>query len=240
MPKSNGTAETRWKYLLKAEFVYGRTLFDWCFLAAGIGVQIIAYLWAPQSLLAFVSSLAGICSVILCSQRKISTFLFGFVQVTTYLWLAWQQRLYAEAAQNVFYFLTMVYGLFAWARHYAIEEGDSSVLLTKRLSVRVWIAATLSIALLTLLTGWLLDTYTDDTQPYLDAFTTVPAVFAQILMITGYREQWFFWLLVDLGLTVLWIRAGNWCLVMQHVFWCINCVYGYIVWSRPANKVAMS
>lgn len=231
--------ETRWKYRLRAEFIHGRTTFDWCFLVSGIVVQIVAYLWVPQSFLAFVSSLAGICSVILCSQRKISTFFFGFVQVLTYLWLALQQRLYAEVAQNVFYFLTMVYGLFAWARHYTIDGTGSSVLQTRRLSAGIWVGGSVLIVLASLWAGWLLARYTDDTQPYLDAFTTVPAVFAQILMITGYREQWFFWLLVDIGLTLLWIRAGNWCLVMQHVFWCVNCVYGYLVWSKPVNVVAV-
>ncbi|MCM1034462.1 MAG: nicotinamide riboside transporter PnuC [Paludibacter sp.] len=223
-------------YLLKAEFVNGRTAFDWCFLAVGILVQIVAYVWNPQSLLAFVSALAGICSVILCSQRKISTFLFGFLQVSTYLWLAWRERLYAESVQNVFYFITMLYGVYAWKRNYAISKDDSSSLVAKRLSVRLWVLSTLLIAALSIFCGWLLATYTDDTQPYLDAFTTVPAIFAQILMITGYREQWFFWLLIDMALTVLWIRAGNWCMVMQHVFWCVNCVYGYIVWSKPTTE----
>lgn len=219
----------RW---LQAEFVNGRTTFDWCFLASGILIQIIAYWWMPQSLLSFVSALAGICSVILCSQRKISSFFFGFVQVITYTILALQEHLYAEVAQNAFYFLTMIYGIFAWRRHYELTEDNSAELHTRRLSAVAWIVAVVLILLLSSLTGFLLKRYTNDSQPYLDAFTTIPAILAQMLMIFGYREQWFFWLLIDIGLTVIWIRAGNWCLTMQHVFWCVNCIYGFLYWSK--------
>lgn len=220
-----------WKALLRAEFVNGRTPFDWCFLALGLLVQVVVYCWDPQSALAFVSALAGICSVILCSQRKITTFLFGFVQVITYFILAWQQHLYAESVQNIFYFVTMVVGVYTWLRRYKVDDQQAASLTTRHLTLPVWIVSLVAIVALSVLTGWLLQTYTSDPQPYLDAFTTIPAVYAQILMILSYREQWVFWFLIDIGLTVLWIRAGNWCLVAQHLFWCINCVYGFVRWS---------
>lgn len=228
---TNHTAATV-RHWLRAEFLNGRTAFDWCFFGTGILLQIIIYCWVPQSALAFVSALSGICSVILCSQKKISSFFFGFLQVTTYTILALQENLYAEVAQNVFYFLTMIYGVFVWWKHYAITADDSSELQTRRLSAWAWMMILIVVIALSFLTGWLLRTYTDDSQPYLDAFTTVPAVLAQILMILGYREQWFFWLLIDIGLTVIWMRAGNWCLTVQHIFWCINCIYGFLIWSK--------
>jgi len=92
-----------------------------------------------------------------------------------------------------------------------------------------------SLVMVSLLTGWLL-TFTDDSQPYLDALTTIPALVAQVLMILAYREQWYIWFLIDLLYVVLWARAGNWCLFAQHIFWCINCVYGYLTWSQTLQS----
>ena len=93
----------------------------------------------------------------------------------------------------------------------------------------------LLIAVLTLagsaLVGWGLAAWTDDTQPYLDAFTTVPALVAQVLMILVFREHWFIWLAVDILSVVLWLRAGDYCMVAQYAFWCANCLYGLKRWN---------
>ncbi|MBO7456529.1 MAG: nicotinamide mononucleotide transporter, partial [Paludibacteraceae bacterium] len=70
----------------------------------------------------------------------------------------------------------------------------------------------------------------DDTQPYLDALTTVPALIAQVLMILVYREHWFIWLAVDILSVVLWLRAGDYCMAAQYAFWCANCLYGLHRW----------
>ena len=78
--------------------------------------------------------------------------------------------------------------------------------------------------------------FTNDTQPYLDAFTTIPALVAQILMILVYREQWYIWLVVDLLATVMWIQAENYCMAAQYAFWCLNCIYGYVHWTRTLEN----
>ena len=94
----------------------------------------------------------------------------------------------------------------------------------------------LAIVALSTFAGWLLHLYTDDPQPYLDAFTTVPAILAQILMVMAYREQWYLWLMVDVLAMVMWMRAENYCMAAQYAFWCANCVYGYIQWTKSLEK----
>ena len=95
---------------------------------------------------------------------------------------------------------------------------------------------TLVVLILSAAVGWGLAHYTDDSQPYLDAFTTVPALVAQILMVLVFREQWYLWLLVDVLATVMWLRAGNYCMAAQYAFWCANCVYGYVQWTKALKK----
>ena len=73
---------------------------------------------------------------------------------------------------------------------------------------------------------------TNDTQPFMDSITTVPAIIAQILMILAYKEQWYFWLIIDLASIYMWAIAGDWCMVAQFIFWSINCIYGLYNWKR--------
>ena len=184
----------------------------------------------PDSPWSLISGLLGICSVVLGAQGNILTFVFGFAQVGTYTYLCVQERFYAEIALNIFYFVTMIYGVYVWKKR--LSQTDSLQIHTRQLSRQITPVLLVSVILLSVVVGWLLQRYTDDPQPYLDAFTTVPAIVAQILMVLAFREQWYIWILVDILALVMWLRAGNYCMAAQYLFWCANCVYGYIQWSK--------
>ena len=215
-------------------------VFDYSFLATGLLIQVVTFvvannlstLHSPLSTISLVSGLLGVCSVCLCAQGYIWTYVFGFAQVLTYTYLCWTQRFYGEIAINAYYFLTMIYGVYAWKSR--VKSQESGVITPRKLT---WQTLTL-IAVLTLLGSWLvgwgLAAWTDDTQPYLDAFTTVPALVAQVLMILVFREHWFLWLAVDILSVILWLRAGDYCMVAQYAFWCANCIYGLRRWRKLA------
>ena len=86
-------------------------VFDYAFLATGLLVQIITYWIAPSGVWSLISGLCGICSVVLCAQGNILYYIFGFAQVITYTYLCVVEHFYAEIAMNVFYFVTMIYGV---------------------------------------------------------------------------------------------------------------------------------
>lgn len=216
-------------------------IFDYSFLAAGLLIQVVTY-WvtfvhSPSALspLSLVSGMLGVCSVCLCAQGHIWTYVFGFAQVLTYTYLCWTQRFYGEIAINGYYFLTMIYGVYAWKKRLEVR-GERLKVVPRKLT---WQALTLIVTIVLLgswLVGWGLAAWTDDTQPYLDAFTTVPALVAQVLMILVFREHWFLWLAVDVLSVVLWLRAGDYCMVAQYAFWCANCIYGLRRWHSLANQ----
>ena len=69
---------------MKAEFINGRTKFDWCFLGLGLLIQTIAIIYGymtgtPDGLISIICSIAGVISVVLCAQGKISFYLFAYI-----------------------------------------------------------------------------------------------------------------------------------------------------------------
>ncbi len=202
-------------------------------LTLGVGLQLLVYcldegMFASPltAWMTVVSGLAGVFSVVLCAQGRIATFAFGFIQITTYLWLSWQERLWAEVAMNIFYLFSQFYAIFAWRKRYDTE------LQPRRLSQDTLAYVVGVCVLLSVLCGWLLQMFTNDSQPWLDAFTTIPAIIAQILMVMAYREQWYLWLFVDVLAVLMWCVAGNYALAVLYIFWCVNCLYGLWYWSK--------
>lgn len=216
-------------------------VFDYSFLACGLLIQVVTFVISnalhPDSLLplSLISGCLGVCSVVLTAQGNILFYAFGFGQVLTYTWLCVTQRFYAEIAINAYYFITMIYGVFVWKKRLGMSglegEGVSGIVVPRKLPL--WVLAVIVVATLvgSGLVGWGLSSWTDDTQPYLDAFTTIPALVAQVLMILVYREHWFLWLAVDVFSVALWLRAGDYCMAAQYAFWCANCLYGMRRWK---------
>lgn len=179
----------------------------------------------------------GICSVILCSQGRILTYVFGFGQIVTYTYICYTESLYGLIVINLYYFVTQIYGIIIWRNRLKAHNSElTDVVPTRKLSYKTIVILFAAIMIIAGVTGRLLSTYTDDSQPYLDAYTTIPALVAQVLMILAYREQWFFWFFIDILYVVLWARAGDYCLFAQHIFWCINCVYGYLRWTKALQS----
>ena len=207
-----------------------RQIFEYGFLAFGLLIQILTFALMPHDTwLSLLCGCLGVCSVCFSAQGKIWTYLFGFAQVGVYTYLCYTQRFYGEILINIYYFFTMIYGVYSWRGRL---QSDHSTIVPRSLSVRVLGQLVSATVLLSCLSGYLLASFTDDTQPYLDAFTTVPALVAQVLMILVYREHWFLWLAVDILSVALWLRAGDYCMAAQYAFWCANCLYGLRRWKQ--------
>ena len=209
--------------------------FDWSFLALGLLIQVVTYFISnslvPDSLspLSLISGLLGVCSVCLTAQGNILTFVFGFAQVVTYTYLCVRAHLYGEIAINVYYFLTMIYGVFVWRKR--LDPMRDNKVRTRHLPWVIWLTIVSGVVVVSGGVGWLLATYTNDPTPYLDSFTTIASIVAQILMILVYRDQWFLWFAVDITSVAMWLYVGDYCMTAQYAFWCCNCIYGYYKWK---------
>lgn len=222
------------KEILKGEFT-GYNLFDKLFMGSMVLAQLIVYYFNPDSILGMIAGISGVISVVLCAKAKISFYFIGFVQTITYLILSWNNRFYGEVLENIFYLVTMVWGIFVWKKAYQKDEDGSTQVETKRFTVKEWILSLIVTGVATLGMGYLL-TLIGSAQAYTDACTNILAIIAQILMVKCYREQWIYWIIIDLLCIKLWFVAGDPAMVAMYIAWTINCVYGWVNWSKTSKK----
>ena len=202
--------------------------FDYIFMLLGIIIQVVCFIFTGDAVLSFICGLSGVINVVLCSQKKLSFYFFAYIQMFTYIIIIFQQHLYGELAENIFYIITTTIALFLWIKNYNKEEKE---VIARELSKQAWILCC-SIFIINTILLYIILLTTNDPRPFLDAISTVPAFIAQILLMLRYREQWIMWFIVDVATLILWISIGNIFMIMQYIFWIINCIYGYINWSK--------
>ena len=223
-------------------FITGYSLFEKLFLLGMLILQIAVFFIQPDSALSIIAGIAGIISVVLCAKGKIAFYFIGFVQTISYLILAWQNTFYGEVIENIFYLVTMIWGIFVWKKNLKTNDDGTEDIIAKKFTVLQWILSSIGIIISTIIVGMWLESI-GSAQAYTDAATNVLAIFAQILMVRRYREQWIWWLVIDVLCIKMWFVAGNWSMVAMYVAWTINAIYGWVNWtklSKQCNEVSLS
>lgn len=218
------------------EFWNGYSLFEKCFMAGLVLLQVIIFAMYPDSPLNIICGISGVISVVLCAKGKISFYYIGFIQTVSYLVLSWNQRFYGEVIENVFYLVTMFIGIFLWKRHMIKNDDGSKSVAAKKFTPLQWLGSIIITGIATYIMGlWL--TSIGSSLPYADAATNIIAIFAQLMMIKRFREQWIWWIVLNLICIGMWIVAKNWSLVAMYIAWTVNSIYGWVNWSK-LNKQA--
>jgi nicotinamide mononucleotide transporter len=217
---------------IKNEFWTGYNWFERIFLWAMIALQGIVYCFAPDTPIGIVCGIAGVICVVLTAKGKISSYIFNFIQMITYMIICWNTALYLEFGEQVFYFVACIFGVILWKKNMKKNEDGSEQVIAKKFKLWQWLATISATLLGTVALGWFGDVVLGSTLSYLDAATVALAVIAQLLMVWRYREQWAIWIAIDTFSLIMFIILGNWSMVAMYIAWTVNAFYGWYNWSK--------
>jgi nicotinamide mononucleotide transporter len=220
------------------EFWNGYSLFEKLFMVAMIALQIGMYCFVPDTIIGMVCGIAGVICVVLTAKGKISSYLFNFIQMITYMIICWDAKLFLEFGEQVFYFITCIFGVFLWKKNMKKNEDGTEQVIAKKFKPWHWIATIVITAVTTVLLGMFGNDILGSTLPYLDAFTVSLAVIAQLLMVWRYREQWAMWVAIDVASLVMFVMLADWAMVAMYTSWLINAFYGWYNWTKLNKQCA--
>ena len=201
-----------------------------------ISLQIIFYVIYPDSFWGFVAGMTGTICVLLVAKGKISNYFFGFIQTGVTMVLGFQAFLIGETMENVFYFVSQFLGIKEWKNNL---NKDTHIVKTRKFTMSQWMITICSVAALTALLGYIFKHF-NGTQPFIDSFTLVLALVAQILMVYRFREQWLLWAVLNIVSIYQWIALNNMSLVAMYLAFLINTIYGYVNWSNQQKKIPVA
>lgn len=178
----------------------------------------------------------GVVNIALLVRRSVWNYPFGMAMVTLYAFVFWNQRLYAEAGLQGFFFLAQAWGWWLWLRAlHRHGEGAAQAVPVRWLdpmSRLVWLVATLALALNL---GLVLNRFTDGAMPFADATIAGASVTAQVLLALRRVENWAVWIAVDLAAIALYFNRGLYPTSALYVVMLVMSVFGLIEWVRVAR-----
>lgn len=223
------------KKWLKNEFVVNWKPFDYIFLFGLLGVQLLMTPFMVDSglsvgwnIFVLTASFIGTLATIICAKGKMSYYVWGFIQTIMFLILNLNLRLWVESAEQVYYLITMVIGVFVWKKNL---NKKNETIAPKKFTVSMLIATVATLAVLSVCI-YNIDVALGGAAPLLDTMSLSIAIVANILCSFCYKEQWILWFVLDVIQTIMYFVIGQPIMAIMYIAWTINCVYGWYNWNK--------
>jgi nicotinamide mononucleotide transporter len=171
------------------------------FVTLSDGLTLIARSLTTVSPVEGCAALLGLFYVLLAVRESRWCWAFAFASTALYLVVFWQTRLFMQATLQGYFLAAAIYGWFAWnssAAERAVTTG----------SIASSLRALVAVIVLAWVTGRILAVETHSSDPLLDAFTTWGSFYATWLQTRKRRENWLWWVAVDLVIMWLCLRQG--------------------------------
>src|SRR5262245_40550326 len=146
----------------------------------------------------------GVINIALLVFRSVWNYPFARAMVAPYIFVFWEERLYAEAGLQVFFILANLYGWWLWVK-VGGEDNRVPVRWLDWPSRAVWAMVT---AALSINIGWVMARFTDASMPYADSAIAGASVAAQLLLAFRRIENWILWVLIDIASIAVYINRG--------------------------------
>lgn len=189
-----------------------------------------------MSLLEIIAVVTGLITVYLCVRENIWNWPVGLVSVTAFLLLFLEVKLYADATLQGFFIVTGLIGWWTWAFG---GKNRTELKITTLSPLQKLLTGLGSIAAI-LVIGWLFDTYTDASIPYIDSLASGMSVVAQVLLMRKKLETWYLWIAVDVLSIGIYIYKEVYLTAVLYFIFLILSILGVSDWKRSLYHQASS
>jgi nicotinamide mononucleotide transporter len=181
-----------------------------------------------------LGAVTGLIYLYFSIKQNIWLWPWGIITSILYIYVFFRAKFYADMSLQFYYLGISAYGWYFWQKGGKKEKG--SVLPIIRAKVKEWFLFVLITILLTLISGYGLDHYTDSPLPYWDAFTTAGSIVATWMLARKYLEQWLFWIVIDAVSLGTYIYKGLYPTVILFSVYTGLAVVGYFQWRKEWRK----
>ncbi len=191
--------------------------------------------WLSENYIEVLGAIAGLIYLYFSIRQIIWLWLLGIVTSLLYVYVFFHARFYADMSLQVYYFFVSIYGWYHWI-HGAGKSRDQQQIPVASILIDKWIILIAISLILTAISGYILDNYTDSPLPYLDAFTTAFSVVATWMLARKMIENWLFWIMIDAVSMGMYIYKGLYPTVILFLVYTFMAFIGYRQWKKNMSR----
>jgi nicotinamide mononucleotide transporter len=185
-----------------------------------------------NSLLELIAVVFAILYLILAVKENILCWGAAIVSTAIFLFIFWEVKLYMESGLQVYYLAMAVFGWYQWRQ----GENGSNALHVSMWSVRQHGVALAVIAVLTFVSGYILNSGTDAKLPYLDSFTTWASVVTTYMVARKVLENWIYWLVIDSLSIYLYLDRELYYTALLFAAYIVIIFFGWFSWLKSYQQ----
>ena len=191
------------------------------------------------SLWELAAVLLAIAYLLLAVRERLLCWYCAFISTAIYTAIFWDVSLLMDSALNVYYMAMAVFGWYEWkygGRPKTGEKEKSDGIAIASLSRTQHAIIIVSIALLSLISGYLLSEHSQAAWPYVDSFTTWGSVITTYLVARKYLENWLYWIVIDAVSIPLYLDRGLNLTAFLFGAYVLIAIVGYFSWKTHYQR----
>ena len=183
-----------------------------------------------------IESLAVIFAIIyliLAAKEDVKCWYAAIISSILYIYIMYDADLIMESMLQIFYVLMAVYGWLQW---------NNIVDKKIKLKIKSWrkinhIYAIFLIIVLSIISGMLLQKYTEAALPFMDAFTTWGAIISTYMVAKKILENWIYWFVIDSISIYLYVSRELYLTAILFLIYLIIIFFGYKSWKKKLDSI---
>ena len=185
-----------------------------------------------NSLLELTAVVFAVAYLVFAVRENILCWPAAVISTLIFLYIFWDVKLYMESGLQVYYLAMAVFGWYQWR----LANDGSTSLQVSMWSMRQHLIALSLIALLTFISGYLLNSGTDAQLPYLDSLTTWGSVVTTFMVVRKVLENWIYWLVIDSISIYLYMDRELYFTSLLFAVYIVIIFFGWFSWSKSYQQ----
>ena len=174
---------------------------------------------------------SAILYLILAANEDVRCWYAALFSSLLYMYIMYTAGLMMESFLQIFYIFMAIYGWYIWS---------SKINVKQQLKIRSWkmqyhLYTITIVILLAMISGFLLEKYTQAALPFLDAFTTWGAIITTYMVAKKIIENWIYWFVIDSISIYLFISRELYLTSLLFFIYLIIIIFGYRSWMKKLN-----
>lgn len=209
-----------------------------------LGCQIMTLVNQPITFLTvvtFIGTTLGVLCILSINAAKSVNGVLGIISAICFIYVGFSAKNYLSIGEQIAYMITLDIPVLL-----SKEWNHNMAAKIRKFTGKVWVIAIVSTIIVYFASGTLIQRFTDDPRPWIDAIAFSISLTAGVISFLRYNNQYYWWLASGLAQMVLWyisFRHGSASLAMfvNSSVYLINDVLAFTVspWYNKKERARM-